>query len=348
MQQQRHLLIVGTGSVGKRHMMNFSALGCRVSVVDPRADRLAEAQAAARVEKAFTDLNQALDDGTKYDGIVICSPPSFHVAQAVSGLERGCPIFLEKPVSHSAESAEDLLEAVNRTGVRLLLGYTYRWWPALVELKARVLAGAVGRPLHVKCVMSAHLADWHPWERYQDFFMSSLTLGGGALLDESHFIDLMLWFFGRPTEVSGRVERLSTLDIETDDNVDALLAYRNGLRVYMHLDVFGRPHEKYITITGESGTLHWSFEPNRIRQAHTAEPQWSDVAFQGLRNDMFVAAAAEFLDVMTGKAEPSCTIEDGCEVLRVVEAIRKSSQSRTSVTVPDGRSTLRPDRRAFR
>jgi predicted dehydrogenase len=41
--------------------------------------------------------------------------------------------------------------------------------------------------------MSAHLADWHPWERYQDFFMAQAALGGGALLDESHFLDLMLW-----------------------------------------------------------------------------------------------------------------------------------------------------------
>ena len=57
-------------------------------------------------------------------------------------------------------------------------------------------ANAVGGLRHARFVMSAHLADWHPWERYQDFFMASRDQGGGALLDESHFIDLMLWFFG--------------------------------------------------------------------------------------------------------------------------------------------------------
>ena len=73
--------------------------------------------------------------------------------------------------------------------------------------------------------MSAHLADWHPWEQYQDFFMAKKNLGGGALLDESHWIDLMVWFFGLPQSIIGKVEKISDLDIETDDNVDFLSLY---------------------------------------------------------------------------------------------------------------------------
>jgi predicted dehydrogenase len=68
--------------------------------------------------------------------------------------------------------------------------------------------------------MAAHLADWHPWERYQDFFMSSKTMGGGAILDESHWLDLMLWFFGTPEKLFAKVDKISDLEIETDDNVD--------------------------------------------------------------------------------------------------------------------------------
>jgi predicted dehydrogenase len=103
--------------------------------------------------------------------------------------------------------------------VPLLLGYTWRWWPSLLKVKDLVAQQAVGQLRHVKFTMAAHLADWHPWERYQDFFMASEALGGGALLDESHWLDLMLWFFGMPQKLFAKVEKISDLEIETDDQL---------------------------------------------------------------------------------------------------------------------------------
>jgi predicted dehydrogenase len=328
-----HLLIVGAGSVGKRHLKNFVGLGCRVSAIDPRPDRLQEAENTAPLEARFPTLEDALNSHHRYEGLVICSPPKFHVEAANVGLDLELPVFLEKPVSPSAASAAPLVARANTGTVPVLVGYTYRWWPALGQLRLRLQSGAIGRPLHVKCVMSAHLSDWHPWERYQDFFMASAELGGGALLDESHFIDLMLWFFGSPIAVWGKVERLSGLEIETDDNVDAVLEYPGALRIYVHLDLFGRPHEKFITITGEEGTLHWSFTPNQIREAHGWEPSWADTTFGGERNDMFVAAAQEFLQVVDRRTTPSCTLEDGYRVLEVLDAIRQSSATGERVTL---------------
>lgn len=325
-----HLLIVGSGSVGKRHARNFRQLGCRVSLMDPRPDRLHEAAAEGAVAGTFVDLGAALEDAETLSGVVVCSPPKYHVDAAEAAFEYGLPVFLEKPVSPGLADARRLQEAQRRSNVPLLLGYTYRWWPALGELRQRLAAGEIGGVLHVNCVMSAHLEDWHPWERYQDFFMASRELGGGALLDESHFLDLILWFFGVPAEVSGRVEHISPLQIDTDDNVDALLVYERGPRVSVHLDLYGRPHEKYMTFTGANGTLHWSFDPNRIRLARSAGQEWTDTQFAGDRNDMFVAAAAEFLMVLKGHS-PSCSIDDGCLVLEVIEALRQSSDTGCSI-----------------
>jgi predicted dehydrogenase len=329
---QRHLLIVGAGSVGKRHLRNLAALGCAVSAMDPRGDRLEEAAGEVALRGRFATLEAALDAGG-VDGVVICSPPKFHVAQSIACLERGIPVLLEKPVAPTLAPSLELEAAVARTGTPLLLGYTYRWWPALRALRDRVRAGEAGTPLHARCVMSAHLADWHPWERYQDFFMASAELGGGALLDESHFLDLMLWFFGVPAEVWARVEKLSTLEIDTDDNVDAVLVYPSGLRVAIHLDLFGRPHEKYISVSGEGGTLHWSFDPNRVRFSAAAGQEWAHQDFGGERNDMFVEVAREFLAVLDGAPVETCTIADGTDVLRVIEAMRESAATGRTVAV---------------
>jgi predicted dehydrogenase len=332
---RRHLLVLGAGSVGKRHLRNFSQLGCDVSAFDQRADRVAEAGEEIKLVHGFASLTEAWRASCEFDGVVVASPTAFHVEQASAAIELGKPVFLEKPMSLTASSGSVLRDAVARSGIPLLLGYTYRWWPALKEVRDLVRTRQLGRVLHVQCTMSAHLADWHPWERYQDFFMASKALGGGALLDESHFIDLMVWLFGVPTEVFSSVDRLSALEIETDDTVDAVLFYADGPRIQLHLDLFGRPHKRSITIRAEAGTIDWEYESNQIRMSSVAGGEWQTTAFNNDRNDMFLGAAREFLSILEGIAKPSCTADDGYAVMRVLDAMRLSSETKRTVPIGD-------------
>ena len=330
------IVIVGTGSAGRRHAQNLTRLGAAVLCYDPRPDRLAQAgQDIPRLAQTIESWEHARE--TECDGVVIASPPSAHVEQALTFVERNIPVLLEKPIAPDLASALRLEDAVRASGTPVLLGYTYRWWPPLMELRRRLREGALGAVRHARFIMSAHLADWHPWERYQDFFMASQQLGGGALLDESHFLDLMLWCFGMPEAITGRVERLSRLEIETDDNVDLLAVYPDNLRVTIHLDLYGRPHEKSITVTGEQGTLQCFFEPNVLRASADAAGGWQTTPFSCERNDMFLAEAKEFLAMLRGprQAAPTCTVEDGIEVLRCVEALRQSQEQERTIRMAE-------------
>ena len=205
----KHILIIGTGSAGKRHAQNLQGLGCRVSCMDSRQDRLDEARTEGiDMAAGYTSLEDALKAGG-FDGAVVASPTAFHVEQCLACLERDLPILLEKPVAPTLAEARRLGEALERGTAPLLLGYTWRWWPALKRVREHLRKGTVGTLRHVSFVMSAHLADWHPWERYQDFFMASREQGGGALLDESHWIDQMIWLAGMPRRLSGQVGKIS-------------------------------------------------------------------------------------------------------------------------------------------
>ncbi len=330
----KHLLIVGSGSVGKRHARNLAALGCRISCIDPREDRRAELAAETPCVGTFATLEEALA-GNALDGVVIGSPPSAHAAQTIATLAAGLPVLLEKPVSPDLTGARALLDAAAVAGVPVLLGYTWRWWPPLSRARQLLRQGAIGKVLHVQFQMSANLADWHPWERYQDFFMASSALGGGALLDESHWIDLALWMFDLPSRVFARVEKLSGLEIDTDDNVDMLWTYDDGLRISIHLDIFGRPHEKFIRFSGDRGTLLWSADPNRIRWGNGTSGWEYSENFTCDRNDMFVAVAKDFLQMLRGAAEAQCTLHDGLKVMRVIEAARSSNVERREIRLED-------------
>ena len=294
--------------------------------MDPRQDRLDDVRAEEiNLKAVFTSIEEAFASGEKFDGVVVASPPSFHVDQCISALQRDVPVLLEKPVSPDLSSAIILQTAVKETSVPLLLGYTWRWWPPLQKVKQLVDGQVVGELKFVKFTMAAHLADWHPWERYQDFFMASKTMGGGAILDESHWLDLMLWFFGVPEKLFAKVDKISDLEIETDDNVDMLVFYKNDLRVSLHLDLYARPHEKSIQFVGDEGTLIW--EPNLIKIGKKMDPDWEIEEFKHDRNDMFVGVAEDFLKILAGNGTQTCNIDDGIRVLGLIEAARQSSRT---------------------
>jgi predicted dehydrogenase len=326
------LLILGAGSAGRRHGRNLRQLGAEVSVFDPRADRGAQFREEGATGAVFADLAEAVH-AQPWDGCLIASPPCFHVDQIVrfAAAHPGRKIYSEKPLGIDAPSCSPLLPF----GADILLGYTYRWWEPLVEMRRRLREKAVGSVRHARFVMSAHLADWHPWEPYQEFFMASREQGGGALLDESHFIDLALWMFGAPASVFAQVEHVSDLEIDADDHVDILLVTKEGTRVNLHLDLIGRPHERSITVVGEKGTLAYTYDDNTLRQSASEEKKWEETRFTCERNDMFMAAAAEYVAwIKNPDRVPTCGLEDGLAVLRVVDACRESSARGNRISFP--------------
>ncbi|MEW6304501.1 MAG: Gfo/Idh/MocA family oxidoreductase [Verrucomicrobiota bacterium] len=323
-----HILIIGSGSAGKRHARNLRQLDCWISAFDPREDRLNEIEKEGPLAGRYTLLDKALD-AAEYDGFVIASPPSYHVDQVLQVLARQRKwVLCEKPLSLDAKQAQRLEGCADR----VLLGYTYRWWPPVQSFRKRLRASEVGPVRSLRFVMSAHLADWHPWERYQEFFMSRRELGGGALLDESHFIDLMVWFLGAPNKVYAHVDKISRLEIDSDDNVDILVSYASGMRVNLHLDLIGRPHQRTITAVGEDGTLVYSYEENAVKVCHEGSARWQVEQFGCDRNDMFMGVAQEFLSLIRGETKAyTCGVQDGIYTLQIVDACRASAQTGQAV-----------------
>jgi len=325
-----HILVVGAGSAGKRHARNLRLLGCRISACDPRHDRLLEIEHEGPLVRTFATLDRALLADV-YDGFIIASPPPYHVDQTLQVLDSQYKwVMCEKPLSTSAQDARRLKPHAGR----VMVGYTYRWWPPIQTFRSMLRSGEIGAVRSMRFVMSAHLEDWHPWEKYQDFFMAHRAQGGGALLDESHFVDLMLWMLGLPSKVYAHVDKISSLEIDSDDNVDMLVSYPNNIRVNLHLDLIGRPHQRSITAVGEAGTLVYSYEENALRSSRLGEHAWTVEQFNCERNDMFLGAAKEFMLLIHGEDEHvSCSVEDGIAALVVVDACRHSARTGSSVSL---------------
>ena len=315
-------LIIGSGSIGKRHAKNLFKFGYTFDFVDTNLERKNELKELYPKSKFFVSVFEI--GKLNYKGFFICTPTVSHVELLEKLLEPGSKIFLEKPLSISITDLSNICKDLANKSV--FLGYTWRWSDSLNKLKSILDDGIYGNVLNVQMNMGAHLEDWHPWEDYRNFFMSKKEMGGGALLDESHWIDVMFWLFGKPNFVFGSVEKYSNLEITSDDNVDVVCIF-NKFNLFIHLDLYTRPHKKSIEIICSNCTILWLADENQIYLNHS-DGNKDVLEFSSVRNDMFLNCLQDYLRFVENECLPQCTYEDGIQVMNFIEDIRVSNENK--------------------
>jgi predicted dehydrogenase len=326
------LLVVGGGSIGKRHLANFKQLGVSdLAVVDLRADRRQEVADKLGVSRSYADVDSALREGV--DAVVVGTPTAYHTSIALRAIEHGAHVLIEKPISDREDGLDRLIDAARRGDRVLLVGYTYRFWPPLLKLHEILESRVLGRVYFSDVTFSEYLPDWHPWEDYRAWFMSKKDQGGGAMLDESHAVDMARWLFGEIEEVFCSTGNISHLEMTADDYAHFLVGYASGAKGTIHMDLFGRRHRRSIEITAEKGNISWDFFQNRLEVRQVDRPDVESLTFTCDRNDMFLAEARHFLNCIGGSERPVVTGEDAVATLRVLLAGIRSSQTGQRVAI---------------
>jgi predicted dehydrogenase len=323
-------LVIGFGSVGKRHSENLIALGNSCAIVDPDLAKIKSAVGLGY--KSFSSLDN-VETNCEFEAVLICSPPVFHIEQAIWALELDKKVFLEKPIGMNLSECQNLLRYDQN---RIFVGYTYQWNPQYLRLKQDLNSNLIGNPYYANFVLGMNLEDWHPQEDYRKFFMSKIKLGGGALLDESHFIELAIDLFGLPEKISGLQSKVSTLEIETDDYVFIQFQYEN-LLLDIKLDLFKRPHESFIQLYGSDGSIICDFIKKRntyIGHSLLSKIPSSSVDFEYERNDVFKEMIADYSVFANNKAESArVTLKRGLEVMQIIDKVREASVNRKWIFV---------------
>ncbi len=219
-------VIVGLGSIGKRHKNNLESLG-----------------------------HEVITQWEKADGFLICNPTALHLETALKVAHFERPIFIEKPLSHNLDG----LEALRGT---ILVGYCLRFDQSLKEFKQKVDGLDKNKIKSVKIVCQSWLPDWHPDKDYRQTYSAKRNLGGGVLLDLSHEIDYALWFFGPVKKVSAKIRQAPELNIETEAIADLTLEFASGVKADIHLSYASHETKRYCEIKTASQTLRWDYQPN--------------------------------------------------------------------------------------
>jgi predicted dehydrogenase len=202
-------------TVATRPQLGFLGVGW---IGRSRLDAIARSGAATvaaiadpGVEGALPSLDALL--GEELDGVVIASPSALHAEQALAVLERGLPVFCQKPLALDAASTRAVVDAARRADVLLGVDLSYRHTAAArAVLEA---AASIGEPVAAELVFHNAYGPDKAW-----FYEPELS-GGGCLLDLGvHLIDLALALLPGPPRVLARslhgspVEDLAVAQLE--------------------------------------------------------------------------------------------------------------------------------------
>src|SRR3989304_248572 len=174
------VLVVGCGSIGRRHINNLKSLGGKNFILgDPGEESLKKA--AEGIEKPIltTKFSQALAQMPQ--AAVICTPSSLHLEMAMELAKNGVHLLIEKPLSHTLEGVVELERLVDEKKIVAMMAMCYRFHPVFVHLKSLLASEVIGKVHHVNYYGGHYLPDWHPHADYRTEYAAKAKLVGGVV-----------------------------------------------------------------------------------------------------------------------------------------------------------------------
>ena len=318
------ILIVGYGSIGKRHFDNLVRLGYSdilICTKNSQAKRLVK-----QGIKIFPSLDLALKE--KPDVSIICNETSMHTKTAIQLAKNGSHLFIEKPLSDSMKDLKNLIKIVTKKKLITMVGCNMRFHDGIKLIKKLVDKNEIGRIFSISVENGSFMPDWHPWEDYQISYASRKKLGGGVVLTQIHEIDYLCWLFGTVSEVFSFSKKLSDLQIDVEDYSGSLLKFKNKIIAEVHLDYFQKPSVRSCKIHGTKGKIVWNWENNHLQVFRNTKNKFFTKHFDKNfdRNKMYLEELQYFLNCIDKKKQPMNSISESIEIQKVALAIKHSAK----------------------
>ena len=329
----KSILVSGVGSIGKKHIENFSKLFDCVDIVDINSNRIKEVTSKYKVRNHFKKTSEALSS-QKYDAVVVAAPPHVHKEIATEVIKKKTNLFIEKPLGMHADGWEKLHQECEKNNLISYIGYCHKFIPYTTKLKQFMEKKIIGDVVHATMRWGSYLPDWHSWEDYKDFYMSKKDQGGGALMDESHGIDLVRFIIGEIDKVGAMVDNTSDLKMTSDDIALLILKMKNKSLVQINFDLSSRTPRINFEIVGKEGIIIWDRVENNLKIYTTNTKKWELIKFS--KEDMlqmYPIQAKHFYDCIYNKQKPLTNIKDAILTQKIIDAAFKSNKTEKFIKI---------------
>ncbi|MFC7240783.1 Gfo/Idh/MocA family protein [Saliphagus sp. GCM10025317] len=357
--------VLGYRFMGRAHANAFARLPMffpdapdveRQVLIGRDEDALAGAADRLGFASTATDWADIVDE---VDVFYNLGPNHVHAEPTIAALEAGTPVFCEKPLAPTLETAEEMAAAAREAGVPAGAAFNYRFVPAIQYAKNLLEAGELGEIHHVR---GRYLQDWLVDPEAEWSWRNDEELAGSGALGDlgSHTVDL-LRFLVESDDLAGEIERVSghlrtfvderptgdgeTRPVTVDDAYSAQVEFENGTMGTLEASRFatGHKNDHTIEVHGSKGSLKFSLERLNelevLREGNRGyetvlvtdeddpyvDHWWPPGHVIGWEHT-FVHENYEFLSAVdAGEAyEPS--FEDGLAAQRVLDAVERSDE----------------------
>lgn len=300
-----NILIIGYGSIGKRHEEVLSGFN-KTESIDIVTKQTLEGK------KTFLCLED-VSDLTIYDYFVIASETNKHYEQ-LKYLESKVfqkLIFCEKPLF---ETKKELKIENNK----VFVGYVLRFYPLLQKLKLLLTNEDI---LSANVLCGQYLPTWRPNTDYKNCYSSKKSEGGGVLLDLSHEIDYVQWLFGKIKVLNSVQVKISDLEMDSDDFTTFIGQSDKGTIVNVSIDYISKIVQRKLLVHTMEHTYELDFIKNKLIGSNKSGLE-EDYSFEHLdRNYMFEKMHRSILVDKTY----ACSYQEALEVMETIFTIQEQN-----------------------
>lgn len=313
-------LLIGTGSIGRRHIRCLRELEQEVTVIALRSGK------GGHVPDGLVDVEvRTIEDALslKPDCAIIANPAPWHAGYAASLLDAGLAVFIEKPIATVRAEAEILRDAAGRNG-KAVVGYVLRHDPGFSAFATACRSEVVGQVYSAQFECGQALEDWRPQIDPATSISARRETGGGVLFELSHEIDAARCVLGDLECTHAVAKRCGRIVKDVEDLAIIFLQAASGIPATVHIDMLRRPSMRQYCAFGTQGTLIWNATEGYV--AVNRANEWEELyRIPPDRDDLYRRQMRHFLSVVREEAEPICSVDDGFATLEVVLQARQAA-----------------------
>jgi predicted dehydrogenase len=298
------VLVVGLGSIGKRHVAALRTIDADVEIFALRSQ--ADAPAVAGITNVHT--LEAMQ-GVGLDFAIVSNPTAAHKATIAALLVLGCPLLIEKPL-HADLDIAPLVAEVQAAGIATYVACNLRFLGCIRYVREALLHSPK-RIQEVNAYCGSYLPDWRPGQDFRQTYSARAELGGGVHIDLIHELDYVYWLLGMPERVQSTFRSRSSLQITAIDYANYTLEYPD-FAASVVLNYYRRDAKRTLELVLEDETWLVDLRANRVsvgdRILYASDETIADT---------YLAQMQHFVAVAAGQSPSLNTIQDAFNVLKI-------------------------------
>jgi len=273
------------------------------------------------VPRFYTDAQDLIND-PEVNAIYVATPPASHEEYTIASLKAGKPVYVEKPMSLSEDSCLRMIEASQKYQTKLTVAHYRRALPMFDKVKELIAQIGDIRFVSIQFLQPAQSVLVANSE--VNWRMDPQISGGGLFHDMApHHIDLMLYFFGDPVQVSGYSANQAKLS-KADDIVSGEMLFKNNI-ICKGLWCFNVPAEEAkdsCEIIGSKGKVMFPFHGNYCQLIQNGTTNIIDFIHPTHIEQPMIAQVVEYF---SGNTEQNpCDANEGLKVTHIMDVFTNS------------------------